>query len=166
VGKTRLCEEFISDAAAKNTLVLRSKCQFFDKDMPLAPLRDAVNYLLEVATSSPNRDVLTKRILAASVGLEAQLGLLSKRFQKFLLQNHALKEVESNNLVDQHVFLNSGIRSYSSWMTFNGSINRLWQLSRPSSITVLSEKFFYFARRETMIVANKAWYQFVHSWNQ
>lgn len=83
-GKSRLCDEFVKRNVPPGTLVLKGKCQVFDKSLPLSAIREAMdsfienNALLPMEVKKSNEILLRK----ASEGLEINLSTFSSGLQK------------------------------------------------------------------------------------
>ncbi|MGE0526869.1 MAG: AAA family ATPase [Bdellovibrionales bacterium] len=108
-GKSRLCEEFINSISPDRPLVLRAKCQFFDRDLPLGPIREALDTLLEEIESRPSeeRQQGIANIQKAAQGYEDKLVSLTKSLIKILpsAKSPRLKGSEAEG--DQEAFFNS-----------------------------------------------------------
>lgn len=85
-GKSRLCEEFVQSLDAKDILVIRGKCQFFDVDLPFAPIREAIDGLFDDISSLPEaiRDEYLSKISAAASGAESYLPQLTPSFRRVI----------------------------------------------------------------------------------
>lgn len=99
-GKSRLSEEFLQSIPEKDVLILRGKCQFFDADLPFAPIREALDGLFEDISSLPEaaRNSYLSKLRESTRGAEPFLPHLTSSFKKII------SGIESNTETD----LNSG----------------------------------------------------------
>ena len=96
-GKTRFCEEFLQDAFKNDTLLIRSRYLSTDREIPMAGLRDSINYLLDEIAALPatEKDRQLVMVREAAAGLEQELKVFSKRLGR-MLPNPTVKADSSN----------------------------------------------------------------------
>jgi len=85
-GKTRLSRELLVEARANNVLVLRGKCNSLEGNVPLAPLREAFDSLVNDAEklSREMRPTNLNILRSAAEGREAMVSRLSSGLEKIL----------------------------------------------------------------------------------
>lgn len=137
-GKTRLCEEFFTEIKSSETLLLRTKCQLYDREIAFSPLREAIRSLLEEVKSfsDTERDAVFKSLREAGKGMEATLvGLfkpLSQVFPDAQQASHEIHDVEVDadaiyeNLAD---FFARTLGSWRSTVVFMDDLQWLDQAS-------------------------------------
>ena len=119
-GKTRLCTEFMDDIGDKNKVVLRAKCQFFDKELPFGPIREALDSLMEEikALPEPEKNQQLEMIREAGSGFERQLLAVSKSLEGVFGRTEAAKESDNSD-GDRELFFNNVadffLRLMSQW---------------------------------------------------
>lgn len=108
-GKTRLCDEFLNSSLGVSEdseyLVLKGKCQLFDRDLPFNALRESINSWVEDLNqySNETRAKFIDRIREAGRGRVASLARFSAPLMKFLdlptNKNHSSQNAEADREV-------------------------------------------------------------------
>lgn len=106
LGKSRLCLEFLDKVRTPGTLILNSKCQLHDRNLPFGPIREAFDSLIEEITSlsGTQRAEQIQKVQRAGQSLEAELISFSRSFKKVFTEAVVQKDRSSEVDSDREIF--------------------------------------------------------------
>lgn len=110
-GKTRICQEFfrapLTNRGHNDFLILRGKCQLFDKNMPFGALKEAleawIEGLFQADKEFQNQEI--QKILKAGAGCENSLRRFSRAFQRIFKNITETEKQDVNAEGEREVFL-------------------------------------------------------------
>ena len=108
-GKSRFCNEFLSQPEFEKSIILRAKCQNFDRALPLKPFREVLEFLIVFVNSLPSseRKIYTEKIQKAGFGLESSLVEIYSNLNQFF-PGIEVSELElGNSESDSEIFYNN-----------------------------------------------------------